>query len=388
MKKGSVVKMSLRNSIALVSYGEVKFERKSEKSVTELCAESCKMAMDQAGIDKGDIDGLFCVPDYMGPDFVGDRAAKVYDYLGIEPDLSSTMDAGGVATYNQIEFAMMAIASGKVKNVLCVSGGKFRAGYGTGVAAHPEFELPYGADIISFYALPATRHMHVYGTTEEQLASVVVAQRKWASMNPNAVFKDIITVDDVVKSPLVIWPYHLFMCSRPADGAGAILVSSAKKAKEYTDTPIRILGMAEHHTHGVLTSIPNLNELGSRITSSAAFKMAGLTPKDIDIAMLTDPFAFLPIEHLEDCGFVKKGEGGKFFEEGHSEPGGELPINTHGGLLCGVHDGVGPLIHHIIESMRQLRGEAEKRQVDGAEVAFLELHGGMMYHHATLILGR
>jgi acetyl-CoA acetyltransferase len=134
--------------------------------------------------------------------------------------------------------------------------------------------------------------------------------------------------------------------------------------------------------------MPNLTELGSKTTAEMAFKMAGLTSKDIDIVMATDPFAFLPIEHLEDCGFVAKGEGGKFFEEGRGEPGGDLPYNTHGGLLCGVHDGVSPIIHHIIEAVRQLTGQAQKRQVKNAEKIFIQVHGGMMQHYATMIIGR
>ncbi|MHA1712171.1 MAG: thiolase family protein [Candidatus Freyarchaeota archaeon] len=228
--------------------------------------------------------------------------------------------------------------------------------------------------------------MHEFGTTMEQLASVVVTQRKWASMNPNALFREQVTVDDVLRSPMVVYPYTLLMCSRPADGAGAILVASAEKARELTDRAVWIVGVDEYHTHGWVTSMPSLTELGSRVTAENAFKMARLKHGDIDLAMFTDPFAFLPIEHVEDCGFVRKGEGGKFFEEGRGEPGGDLPVNTHGGLLCGVHSGVNPLVHHVIEAVRQLTGKAGERQVKDAERAFIQLHGGMMEHYATMIL--
>jgi acetyl-CoA acetyltransferase len=379
------------DKVAIVSYGETKFERRSEKSIVELCAEACVEAIRKVGIDKKEIDGLLATPSYLAPpgiNFELETASKIADYLGIKPRLATTMDAGGVSVYNQILMACWAIASGYVNFVLCVGGGKFRTGAHVSAVAHPEFELPYGVDIISLYALPAVRHMHQYGTTEEQLASVVVCQRKWASMNPNAIFWEPLSVDDVLNSPMIIYPYRLLMCSRPADGAGAILLTSIDRAKKLTDVPIRILGIGEHHTHGWITSMPNLVELGSKVTAKQAFEMSGLTHKDIDIAMLTDPFAFLPIEHLEDTGFVKKGEGGKFFEEGRAAPGGELPINTHGGLLCGVHSGVSPLIHHVIEAVRQIRGEAGRRQVKNAERAFIQLHGGMMQHHATLILSR
>jgi acetyl-CoA acetyltransferase len=378
------------NNVAIVSYGETKFERRSEKSVIELYAEACVEAIRKIGIDKKEIDGLLANPcAVISPDsieFELETASKISDYLGIKPKLATTMETGAMTVYNQILMAAWAIASGYVKFVLCVGGGKFRTGSHVRFVAHPEFELPYGTDIISFYALPAVRHMHEYGTTEEQLASVVVSQRKWASMNPNALFWEPLSVDDVLKSPMIIYPYRLLMCSRPADGAGAIIVTSIDRAKELTDVPIRILGVGEYHTHGWVTSMPNLVELGSKVAARQAFEMSGLTHKDIDIAMLFDPFAFLPIEHLEDTGFVKKGEGGKFFEEGRAAPGGDLPINTHGGALCGVHSGINAGIHHVIEAIRQIRGEAGRRQVKNAKRAFIQLHGGMMQHHATLIL--
>jgi acetyl-CoA acetyltransferase len=377
--------------VAIVGYGEAKFERRSEKSVVDLCADACVEAIKQSGIEKNEIDGLLGTPAYLapqGPNFELEPTSKVSDYLGIRPKLSTTMDAGGVSAYNQMLFASLAIASGYVNTVLCVSGGKFRSGPHVRMAAHPEFELPYGADIISFYALPAVRHMYQYGTTESQIASVVVSQRKWAAMNPNAIFWEPVEVEDVLNSPPVVYPYRLLMCSRPADGAGAVLLTSTQRAKQLTDAPLYILGVGEHHTHGWVISMPNLTELGSKVTAEKAFEMAGLTPKDISVAMFTDPFAFLPIEHLEDCGFVPKGEGGRFFEEGRSHPGGELPVNTHGGLLCGVHDGVSPIIHHVIEAIRQLTGRAGKRQVKNADKAFIQFHGGMMQHHASLILGR
>lgn len=382
--------VDILKDVCIASYGESAFERRSEKSVTELCADACVEAIKRANLEKKDVDGLLAVPDYVGPDCVMERASKVADYLGLRPKLMSTMDAGGVATYNQILYAAFAVATGYAKAVLCISGGKFRARGAPIVSAftHPEFEAPYGLDMISAYALPAVRHMQVYGTTEEQLASVVVSQRKWASKNPNAIFWEPIDIDDVLKSPMVAYPYRLLMCSRPSDGAGALLITSTKMAKELGIEPVRILGVGEYHTHGWIMSIPDLLTLGSREVSLQAYKMAGIKPKDVDVLYLTDPFAFLPIEHLEDCGFVPKGEGGKFFEEGRGAPGGDLPVNTHGGLLCGVHDGIGPLIHHTIEAVKQLRGEAKRRQVDKAEKAFVQMHGGLMQHHAALILGR
>ncbi len=382
---------SVLKEVAIVGWGEARFERSSDKSVVELCARACVEAIKQAGVTKKEIDGLLGCPAYLapfGPNFEVETASKVNDYLGLKPKLSTTIDAGGVTVYNQILYAALAIASGYVNSVLCVSGGKFRAGPHVKLWAHPEFELPYGYDILSFYALPAVRHMHQYGTTDKQLACVVVSQRKWAEMNPNAIFGETVTVEDVLSSPMIVYPYRLLMCSRPADGAGAVLLTSAKRARELTETPIYILGAGEYHTHGWVTSMPNLAELGSKVTAEMAFKMAGLTAKDIDVVMITDPFAFLPLEHLEDCGFVQKGQGGKFFEEGRGAPGGDLPINTHGGLLCGVHDGVSPIIHHIIEAIRQLTGQAEKRQVKNVEKVFIQLHGGMMQHYATMILGR
>ncbi len=379
----------MRRKVAIVGYGETKFERRTEKSEDELLVEATANALEDTQMDKNAVDAVFSTPPIWD---VKSNSAVINDYLQLNPKMSSTVILGGAAHGVVVEYATMAIALGLIETALIVGGGKFEVHIppeSLKTWAHPEFEIPYGPTMPALYAMPAVRHMAVCGTTEEQLASVVVAHREWAERNPAAIFRQPITVDEVLKSPMIAYPYRLLMCSYPVAGAGAFILTSAENAKNYTDTPVYVLGWGEYHSHAWVTSFWDMTEFGSLHSGREAYRMADVEPKQIDLVMAPDPFPIAPIIHLEDLGFCKKGEGGKLFEDGRCSPGGDIPFNTHGGLLACAHTGMGPLIHHLIEATRQITGDVEKeRRLSEVDIALIQMHGGMMNYHCTLIIGR
>jgi acetyl-CoA acetyltransferase len=237
-----------------------------------------------------------------------------------------------------------------------------------GGSAHPQFEVPYGPLVPSLYALVAQRHMHEYGTTPEQLAEVAVTIRKHASLNPNAHKRELITVDDVLKSRMITSPLHIFDCAIVSDGAAACIVTSADRARDLKARPVHLLGQGYGLRHSHIGDT-ELTTTGAVDSGRDAFRTAGLTPADVDVAQIYDCFTITVIVELEDLGFCKKGEGGAFVENGRIGLGGALPITTHGGLLSGGHPGLGGGFFHVVEAVRQIRGEAGARQVKDAEVA-------------------
>ncbi|MEE8414083.1 MAG: hypothetical protein V3R96_05985, partial [Dehalococcoidales bacterium] len=250
------------------------------------------------------------------------------------------------------------------------------------------FIAPYGlGGPVNNYSMAATRHMHDFGTTSEQLAEIAVSTRKWAALNPNATMRDLISVDDVINSPMISYPLHLLDCCLVTDAGGAVIITSAERAKSLKKPPIWILGAGEHFTHSGIASMPDITVTPAKQSGEAAFKMAGLKPDDIDVAVFYDSFTITALLQLEDLGFCKKGEGGSFVQGGRTAPGGEFPMNTSGGGLSYTHPGMYG-IFILIEVARQLRGECGERQVAGAEIGIANGVGGLLSSSATIILGR
>jgi acetyl-CoA acetyltransferase len=348
--------------------------------------------------DPADIQGIMAAPAGMaaGGATEGFTHEKLYDELGLRPYFAETVNAGG-ATYSiMVQRAAMAISQGLADSVLCVGAGKFPVVGAGGAEAmakmisHPEFEFIYGPAIYAIYAQAATRHMAEYGTTKEQLAQVAVSSRKWALKHPDAFMrgKGEITVDDVLASRPIASPFNMLDCSVPCEGGGAILVASEEVAKRFNAQPAYVLGMGEYHTHGYISQAPSLTAMGAQTSGDRAYRMAGITPADIDVAEIYDAFSINPITYLEDLGVCKKGKGGTFVQEGHTEPGGDLPMNTYGGLLSFGHVGDASGLSMIVEGARQVMGRAGDRQIANAETALVHSYGGMMAEHTTLILGR
>jgi len=228
--------------------------------------------------------------------------------------------------------------------------------------------------------------MHQYGTTSEQLAEVAVATRKWAQLNPRAMMRDPLTIDDVLASRWVAYPFHIYDCCLVTDAGGAVVVVGADRAREMKKKPVWVLGSGEASTHQSILGMPDITQTPARYSGKAAFDMAGVTHKDIDVVEVYDSFTYTALVTLEELGFCEKGEGGPFVSGQRTAPGGAFPMNTNGGGLSYTHPGMyGMFI--LIEAIRQLRGECGERQVKDARLALVNATGGMLSATGTLILG-
>ena len=352
-------------------------------------AVAAKRALDDAGLKKSDVDAV------MTTDVIGLPSLMVAEYLGIKPRFTDTTVTGGSAFVVFVERAALAIAAGLCEVVLITYGSSLWSDRHrfSNAAVDPrmpsaQFEFPYGdLSPISAYSLAATRHMHEYGTTSEQLAAVAVASRQWAKHNSNALLRDPITISDVIESPMVASPFHKLDCCLMTDGGGALVVTSVERARDLQRPPVFLWGSGFSATHMTITQMENLTISGAVESGRIAFDRAGLSPKDIDVVEIYDSFTFSVILALEDLGFCKKGEGGQFVEGGRIGPGGDLPTNTSGGGLSYTHPGAFG-IFLVIEAVRQLRGECMDRQVPDAQIALVHGIGGWLSTHATLILAR
>ena len=238
------------------------------------------------------------------------------------------------------------------------------------------------------YAMAARAHMHEFGTTSEQLAAVAVAARAHAARHPGAEMREPITIADVLASPVIADPLHVLDCSLWSDGGGAVVVTSAERARDFPQPPVYLLGIGEGHWHEHLFAARSLVTTAASESGPRAYEMAGLGPSDMDFAEIYDCFTSVAIVELEDLGFCKKGEGGPFVEAGRIAPGGALPVNTNGGLLSHSHTGHPGSMFALTEAVTQLRGTAGERQVEGAGVGLVHGQGGVLSSHCTVILGR
>jgi acetyl-CoA acetyltransferase len=343
------------------------------------------------------VDGLLVCPagmaDGAGTDvFVHERLT---DALGLTPRFAETLNVGGASYSVMVARAATAIAAGLADAVLCVGAGKFpavAAGGGDAMAritSHPDFEYPYGSFIPAMYALMATRHMHERGTTREALAQVAVTSREWALRHPDAIMrsKGPLTVHDVLASRPIASPFNLLDCSVPCEGGAVVLVAREEIAREFAEQPAYLLGFGEYHGHGAIAHASDFASMGASVSARAAFTMAGLQARDVGVAELYDAFSICPIWLLEETGLAGHGEGGAVYLDGRAGPGGDLPVNTYGGLLSFGHTGDASGMSMLVEAARQIMGAADGRQVD-ADTALVHTYGGMMADHCTLLFGR
>jgi acetyl-CoA acetyltransferase len=354
------------------------------KSALALHAEAARNALADAGLAKGDVEAVFSAGLWM--------AAETAEYMGIRPRYVDGTQIGGCSFIAHVQHAMAAIEAGIVEVALITHGesGASRIGM-PGTRFGPDstrlqYEAPFGiAGPPTGYALAAARHMHEFGTTSEQLAEVAVATRKWAQLNPRAMMRDPLTVADVLASRMISWPLHLLDCCLVTDAGGAVVVTSAERARNLAKKPVYVLGTGEASTHVMVSQMPDFARWeAARIAGEQAFRMAGVTHADIDLAMFYDAFTIVPIMGLEATGFCKPGEGGAFVAGQRTAPGGDFPMNTNGGGLSYQHTGMYG-IFTIIEAVRQLRGECGPRQVADCRLAICHGLGGMFSAAATLI---
>ena len=353
-------------------------------NVIDLMAQGITRALDDCGLGLKDVDGLIssCTQSRTSP-------LNLAEYLGMSPAYIDGTIIGGSSFMFHIQHAMAALQLGLCE-VAVIAYGSTQRSIGRQNASVREinpYETPYRPFLPSTaYALAASRHMHEFGTTREQMAEVAVAARQWALKNPVAWEKNQLTVAEVLAARMVSYPFTVRDICLVTDGGGAIVLVSPERAKSLRKKPVYVLGQGQHITHANISSMPDLTVTGALESGRQAYAMAGLAAKDIDVLELYDAFTINTILFLEDLGFCKKGEGGSFVTGGRIAPGGLLPVNTNGGGLSYCHPGMYGLFL-LIEAVRQLRGECGERQVKGAETAIAHGNGGVLSSQSTVILG-
>ena len=387
----------LRNRTCIVGIGETAYTRGTKKSALELALEASISAIEDAGIKPEVIDAVI-LPGGAGS---GSTAGDFIANLGL-PDLrytTSLQEMGGAMCVSAVESAAVALASGIANYALIPCCSRFYSGRrarqttsdtSTGIqsaAAIRDYYAPFGVSAPpQHYAWMAQRHMHLYGTTHEQLGAVAVAMRKHAQLHPNAVMKGIpMDIDDYLASRWVSYPYRLLDCCLETDGAAALLLTTTDRAKDLRSKPVYLMGVASGHPfppHDI-PNRPDILKIGLDFSAPRAYAMAEVKPGDVDFAEIYDCFTGQAILQIESAGFCKKGEGGPFVESGRIELGGELPINTHGGLLSQAHN---TGMNHLVEAVVQLRQEAGARQVNDAELGVVTGWGG--HGHGSIAILR
>lgn len=353
----------------------------------DLIGQATVRALADAGLSKDDVDGLFCHSAFFPLPTV-----MVGEYLGIRPRYSDTTAIGGSSFVSHLRHAAAAIEAGLCEVALITYGSIQRSASGglmsSGSTIFKSYETPFRPRMpISGYALAASRHMYEFGTTRRQLAEVAVSAREWAKLNPVAFRREDLTIDEVLASRMVSDPLTLLDCCLVTDGGGAVIVTSAERAKDLRRPPAYILGVGDAHWQmHVSESIGDLTTTAATASSALAYRSSGYGPEDIDVVELYDAFTINTILFLEDLGFCAKGEGGRFVEGGRIAPGGELPVNTNGGGLSYCHPGMYG-IFTIIEAVRQLRGDAGARQVADVHLALAHGNGGTLSSQSTAVLG-
>ncbi|MDA3663565.1 acetyl-CoA acetyltransferase [Mycobacterium xenopi] len=379
--------MSGAVAIAGVALSDV--GRVDDKSPYELIAQASRRALADAGLSPADVDGLASTGQGALP------PVDVGEYLGLRPRWVDSTAVGGAAWEAMASHAADAITAGHADVVLLAYGSTARADLRKGLrgasinwgARGPlQWEAPYGHTLIAKYAMAARRHMFQYGTTIEQLAEVAVSARFNATDNPEAYYRDPITVDDVMSGPMVADPFTKLHCCIRSDGGAAVVMVNGERAKDLRSQPVWVLGAAETTSHMLTSQWDDMTIGPAAVSGSLAFARAGVRPGAVDVAELYDAFTYMLLCTIEDLGFCPKGEGGGFVEAGSLRLGGALPTNTDGGGLSACHPGQRGLFL-LVEAVRQLRGECGPRQVPDAKIACVSATGGWFCSSGTMILG-
>ena len=387
--------MTIRGKACIAGAYEHPTRKAPDKTVAQLHAECAQGALADAGLSLRDVDGYFCAGDAPG---LG--ALSMADYIGLQCRHVDSTDTGGSSYLLHVSHAAQAIAAGKCNVALITLAGRPRSesssgtqprNWGQNVPDEP-FELPYGVVTVNNYALVAARHMHDWGTTAEQLAWIKVAASHHAQHNPHAMLRDVVTVADVLASPMISDPLHRMDCCVVSDGGGALIVTRPEIAKSLKRPIVSVRGAGEA-LKGPRGGRVDLSYPAAAWSGKTAFEEAGLTPADIQYASIYDSFTITVLMQLEDLGFCAKGAGGRFVADGNLISGvGKLPFNTDGGGLCNNHPSNRGGMTKVIEAVRQLRGEAHPAvQVKNCSIALAQGMGGQLgsrHGSATLILER
>jgi len=378
-----------RRKVVIAGVAESRFGEVPDATALQLHQEAAALALADAGLQPSDVDGLFsCGADIMHPLILG-------EYLGIRPGYADGTQVGGSSWEFFVHHAVGAIESGLCDVALLDYATTSRsdvkrrirsANVAIDARGPAQFESAYGHTVIGRHAMAATRHMYEFGTTSEQLAEIAVQTRFNASHNPLAMYRDPITVSDVLASREICSPLHMLDCCIRSDGGGAVVLVAADRVPDLPKKPVWILGAGEATSHHTMSEWEDFTESPARRSAERAFGMAGVKPDDIDVLQVYDSFTITVLLTLEALGLCKKGEGGAFVSGGALGPGGRLPINTDGGALHSNQPGMRG-IFLLIEAVRQLRGECGDRQVDTGGLALVNGTGGYLSACGTVILG-
>ena len=374
-----------RGSAAIVGVAESDLGAVAkEMSPIDLMAQGIHRALADCGLQLRDVDGLLCATSQSRT-----SGLALSEYLGISPAFIDTTILGGSSFMFHVAHAQAALQLGLCKLAVIANGSTQRTvgRRHASVREYNPYETPFRPFLPSTaYALAASRHMHQYGTSREQLAAVAVAAREWALLNPAAWEKKPLTMAEVLSARMVSYPFTVRDCCLITDGGGVIVMTTAERARSLKKPPVYVLGCGQAITHANISSMPDLTVTGALQSGRAAYEMAGLGPKDIDVVELYDAFTINTVLFLEDLGFCPKGEGGRFVEGGRIAPNGSLPVNTNGGGLSYCHPGMHGLFL-LIEATRQLRRECGARQVADCDTAIAHGNGGVLSSQSTVILG-
>lgn len=380
----------MTRNVCIVGVGHADGPFETGLSQYQLIAQAFRRALDDAGMHKDEIHGL------ASAGYGGMHEVAVAEYLGLQPEWLESTSCGGSSFEFHAQHAFRAIQSGAVDTVaivygndqLSANGRTLGTGGGARVGMPPgpmRYEFPTGLTLVGAYALAAQRHMHEFGTTPEQLASIAVQMREHAARNPAAMYRNPITVDDVLSSNLVADPLHKLDCCVISDGGCAVILTTEERARELRHRPVYVRGAAGGTTHHSIVSMDDMTTTAAARSGPKAFAEAGITPADVDVFCAYDSFTYTVLVMLEDLGFAPKGEGGPFVADGNLRLGGALPTNPDGGGLSTTHPGMRGLFL-LCEAARQLRGDAGDSQVQGAEIAVCNGSGGWLSTQGTVVL--
>ena len=381
---------------AVVGFGEVPTGRFPERSALEQAVLSAREAIQMSGLDKKEIDLVLpCAALYNREFTVSLSVGRLVEELGLLNTAAANVQvfAGGSSGTVMLQIASSMISAGLARNVLVVHSDKLGTGvdktegidlFAT-VGMSPEWEIPFGVNFSAIAGLITQRYMYETSTTPEQVAAVCVSLRKWAQLNPHAMYRGDLSVEDVLASKMLATPVHALESNMLADGGGAYVVTSPERARQLTERPVYLLGAAGRHTHYTLAAEADMGRFLYRDAAREAFAMAGLTPKDIRLAQIYDSYPVFVLMALEEIGMLERGTAGQFFLDGHAWPGGKLPVTTNGGMLSQGHTGAGGGFAILLETVRQLMGRAGERQVDATFAVETATGGTYMDTHVAVL---
>lgn len=386
-----------KGQFAFIGTGEVPCGRYPERSPLEIASRAARLAIEDAGINKNDVDAVLSAATLMDSGYTTELFfGRLPEAFGLRKSTKvfGVSVAGGGSSYLLRKTAEGLLASGECETILVVHAQRFtsftpqeQAEYFAQAGCDPEWEIPYGITYNSLSAMITQRYMHETGTTLEEVASVCVSCRKWAMLQENAMFKKELSLEDVMNSKVVSTPLTAFMCNVLADGGSAFVMTTAERAKKLVEKPVYILGENSNYSHRNLTLCEDLSTLNFEGVADKAYQEAGLGPEDMDIAEIYGSYPAIILIFLEQEGFCKRGEAGRFVLEGNTWPGGKLPMTTNGEALSFGHTGTGVGMAVLVESIRQLQGKAGKAQVPGAKFLIEDCGGGAFSDVHCTVMG-